>query len=285
MNEEKQAKQYFPNEELPIGLWRVENQPPTENHSHSFIEIVVVEEGRGCHLFDGLEVPSRAGDVFVVHEGCSHAWKETQGLSVLNIMLTDLKAIPQFAELRHHRGFGPLFLYEPNLRPQQKGRAFLHLQREQLGEVVQISRRLDHALHQGEHPYTMIANTLLMSLVSLLCESYLAAPRKAQQSLLRVGDAIKKLEEGWQAPPGNEELAADMHVSPATFYRLFRQATGTTPADYLNRLRVEKACELLRETDKSITEIAFQVGFGDSNYFSRAFRKIRGQSPRQCRQG
>ena len=59
----------------------------------------------------------------------------------------------------------------------------------------------------------------------------------------------------------------------------FRQELGMTPIAYLNRYRVTQAKRLLKETDKTITEIALDVGFSDSGYFSRVFRKEVGMSP------
>jgi AraC-type DNA-binding domain-containing proteins len=63
----------------------------------------------------------------------------------------------------------------------------------------------------------------------------------------------------------------------------FRQELGTTPVEYLNRYRVLQARRLLVESDKSITNIALEVGFSSSSYFSRVFRKEVGLSPEAYR--
>ena len=65
--------------------------------------------------------------------------------------------------------------------------------------------------------------------------------------------------------------------------RVFQSATGTAPLAWLIEQRVTRACAMLRHTDKRITEIAFEVGFNDSNYFTRQFRKATGFSPRDYR--
>lgn len=276
-------KAYFPNPDLPIGLWCLDVQAPRDAHSHAFTEIAIIQAGRGVHSFEKTLVPARAGDVFVIHAGCAHAWAETEDLTVANLMITELEAIPELVELRVHPAFDALFVHEPNLRHQQKGGGFLHLEPGELTEVAQMTRRLDRALHQTEKPYPLIARTLLVNLVSLFCEAYLVSPRKRQQAVLRVGRAVRHLETNWRSPPDHEELAAIMHVSVATFYRLFRRATGCTPANYLNRVRVAEACKLLAGSDESITEVAQAVGFADSNYFSRIFRQVHGMSPRAYR--
>jgi AraC-like DNA-binding protein len=74
-------------------------------------------------------------------------------------------------------------------------------------------------------------------------------------------------------------LARVAHVSPAHFSRQFRATFGETPHRYLQRRRVERAMELLRETDRPVTEICFDVGFNSLGTFSRTFRGIVGESP------
>src|ERR1700741_4044048 len=74
-------------------------------------------------------------------------------------------------------------------------------------------------------------------------------------------------------------VAAVGHVSPAYFIRSFRAVFGETPHRYLQRRRVERSMFLLRESDRSITDICFDVGFNSLGTFSRTFREIVGQSP------
>jgi AraC-like DNA-binding protein len=198
-------------------------------------------------------------------------------------MVCQMQAIPRLAEVRAHPGFDAVFVYEPNLRAQQKGRAILKLTPSQLAEAVQLSRKLEEALPRLQSPYPLMATTCFLSLVFLLCEAYVSRPGKAQQSLLRVGEAIRYLEENWKEQPDYEQLASVMHVSVATFYRLFKQATGCTPATYLNRVRVAEACKQLGSTDDTIAAVTRAVGFEDSNYFSRVFQKYEGMSPRAYR--
>lgn len=78
-------------------------------------------------------------------------------------------------------------------------------------------------------------------------------------------------------------LAAVSGVSPAHFAREFRTAFGLPPHRYLLTRRIERACALLRDTDLSITEIAFQTGWGSLGTFGRTFRDITGESPSENR--
>jgi AraC-like DNA-binding protein len=74
-------------------------------------------------------------------------------------------------------------------------------------------------------------------------------------------------------------LAREAHASPAHFARSFKRAFGETPHKYLVRRRIERAKELLRGTDLSVTEISLEVGFQSLGSFGAAFRELVGESP------
>lgn len=78
------------------------------------------------------------------------------------------------------------------------------------------------------------------------------------------------------------EYYADFcHLSASRFYRIFKAGVGLTPTEYINRLRINQAKELLANTDMSVSEIAEAVGFTDQNYFGRVFKKLTGTSPKK----
>jgi AraC family transcriptional regulator, melibiose operon regulatory protein len=80
-------------------------------------------------------------------------------------------------------------------------------------------------------------------------------------------------------PPSMSEVARAVGCSRARLFRIFRQTAGMTPNDYLQRLRVSRAGELLANTSRPVTEIAIACGFSSSQYFSNVFRKHLGQTP------
>ena len=69
------------------------------------------------------------------------------------------------------------------------------------------------------------------------------------------------------------------------FSSIFKQETGTTFVEYLTKVRIDKACELLRCTNSRTAEIGEQVGYSDPHYFSATFKKVMGQSPKDYRAG
>jgi transcriptional regulator GlxA family with amidase domain len=102
------------------------------------------------------------------------------------------------------------------------------------------------------------------------------ATEERNRRLLRARDAMDR---SFAEPLDVERLATIAEVSPAHFSRTFRSAFGETPHRYLQRRRVERAMFLLRATDRSVTDVCFDVGFGSLGTFSRTFSAIVGVPP------
>ena len=103
-----------------------------------------------------------------------------------------------------------------------------------------------------------------------------SAAEESNRRLLRARDAMDRQ---YAEPLDVPTLARIAYVSEAHFIRTFRAVFGETPHHYLQRRRVERSMFLLRETDRSITDICLDVGFTSLGTFSRVFRDIVGEPP------
>ena len=108
------------------------------------------------------------------------------------------------------------------------------------------------------------------------------AVEEQNRRLLRARDAMDR---NYAEPLDVPALARIACVSEAHFIRTFRATFGETPHRYLQRRRVERSMFLLRETDRSVTDICLDVGFTSLGTFSRTFREIVGVSPVAYRRG
>jgi AraC-like DNA-binding protein len=100
--------------------------------------------------------------------------------------------------------------------------------------------------------------------------------------LLRARDAMDR---AYAEPLDVRAVAAVAHISEAHFIRSFRAVFGETPHRYLQRRRVERSMFLLRETDRSVTDVCLDIGFSSLGTFSRTFREIVGETPSAYRLG
>jgi transcriptional regulator GlxA family with amidase domain len=107
--------------------------------------------------------------------------------------------------------------------------------------------------------------------------------RESEQTNRRLLRARDAMDRAYTEPLNIPALARIALVSDAHFIRTFKDTFGETPHRYLQRRRVERAMNLLRETDRSVTDICMSVGFTSLGTFSRTFREIVGTSPSDYR--
>ena len=107
--------------------------------------------------------------------------------------------------------------------------------------------------------------------------------KKTPHSHRIINKARIYLESNFQYQLMVEDVAREMSVSTSHFKKIFKRDLGYTFSNYLNMLRIQKAKELLLKSKMSITEIAYNIGYNDSNYFSTVFKNIEGVSPREYR--
>jgi AraC family transcriptional regulator len=100
----------------------------------------------------------------------------------------------------------------------------------------------------------------------------------------RAVEAALRIDERSHQPMDLESIAKDACLSPFHFLRLFSGVLGVTPHQYLVRSRLRHASRLLADPSRSISDIAFDVGFGDLSNFVRTFHRAAGMSPRRFRQ-
>lgn len=116
-------------------------------------------------------------------------------------------------------------------------------------------------------------------LCSLIREAQIANPSPSHSdSIARIKNFLA---EHYTESYRTEELAAMAEMSTSYFRALFKQQTGETALQFHNRLKITKACDLLRSGTCNVTEAAYAMGFGDVYYFSRLFKKTTGRSPSQ----
>lgn len=158
-----------------------------------------------------------------------------------------------------------------------------------LGDDPQIAAVFEDMLDLMEHghaPFQMLhVSRMLAYLISLMIlrarENWRAAPDAKQ----KVAYCINYMKQHLDKPLRLVTMANLAGYTPSYFNVLFRHETGFTCMDYLMQLRIQQACEWLRETHWPVKTIAAKLGYEDPLYFSRVFRAVKKISPRQFRGG
>jgi AraC-like DNA-binding protein len=103
------------------------------------------------------------------------------------------------------------------------------------------------------------------------------------ESLAQVNAVVSYISEHCNEPLAMADVCARFRMTESRFSRFFRRATGNTFTDFVNRMRVTKACQLLMETDRYVTTICYEVGFNNVANFNRRFLEIKGMTPTDFR--
>lgn len=100
---------------------------------------------------------------------------------------------------------------------------------------------------------------------------------------IRLQDALDYISENFKKKISIQECADIIHMSKSNFTKIFNSSMGVNFKTYINSLRIEESCRLLKNTDDTIVDIAFNTGFESPSYFSEVFRERIGISPREYR--
>jgi len=238
-----------------------------------------VRHGRGVHVLEGEEYLVAAGVVFVVRTNDVHGYRDMAGLDLVNVVFDPERFLAPDSDLQHLPGYHALFHLEPIFRREHAFQSRLHLGKEQLRYVYDCIEPMADEYAAGRPGYRALVRAHFTLLVGYLARQYAVQPNEESRSLLGFSQVVSYIEGNYQRPVALEALADVAGVSKNTLLRTFRRCYGVSPIDYLIRHRLKRARDLLDRRDLSITDVAFQVGFMDSNYFSRQFRRVYGKPP------
>ena len=264
--------------DFPIELYYVDPSHPRYEmpfHWHMEHELILVLQGVLRLSVEGEAFELAPGDCMLIADGAIHGG--TPEGCIYECLVFDLE---RFLAGTTTCGQRAALLTEGDARLEGKFPAGT--------QAAAIVSQLFQAMETERPGYELTTMGLLWQLWGeLLGQRLLGAAEPGPPRDIRRAQAVKnvlrRIRSSYGQPLTLEDLAAEAALEPKYFCRVFRQITGRTPINYLNYYRVECAAELLCTTQGSITDIALECGFGDVIYFSRMFRRYKGQTPGQYR--
>jgi len=131
--------------------------------------------------------------------------------------------------------------------------------------------------------FILLLSALAKSMTYRLLSSAPMQSFEDDASLMQIDSVISHIMENYSTPLSSDMLAAKLNMSPTKFSRFFRKATGNGFTDFVNHIRINKACQLLMDTNLYITTICYDVGFNNVANFNRRFLEIKGATPKEFR--
>lgn len=287
MSKQKQTITEFRSYQLPIEFpvllltgnqWRISDRPSENLHFHNCLEIGFCHEGSGVLVVQNKKLTFSAGDITCIARNIPHTTYSDPGTaSKWSYLFTD----PQ--ELLEH--------FTPGITT-QLSELYKTLS---AANIVPAScaqnaafyfEAISKGIQEKKGHYQIKAKADFLALFFALSEQFphVDAPRDNNViSAFNILPALEFIKKNYMNSFSMDTLADLCGLSPTHFRRIFNLAMGSSPLEYLNSVRINKACYLLRSTDNSILSISEDVGFHSISSFNRYFDRMVGMSPREYR--
>lgn len=265
MNPQTFQEQSIPLEKYPLRFHianKNSNYPITYPlHWHEHMELLYFPDGNCKVKCNGEMLNANKGDLIVINCNELHSTIREENSSLYCIRIS-----PSF--------FIDVDFKNIILKSHIKNDSFLQKQFEEIAKE-QTEKRKGYDMQTKAYTYLIICHLLRYYQIEKNDE---INKRKRQ---VKINTILQYISIHYQKKLNTAFLANEFFLSEYYFCHFFKNQTGLSPITYINKFRVEKAALFLKDSHYSITEIALKVGFEDSNYFSKIFKKYMGKTPRE----
>lgn len=256
-------------------------------HSHEYMEMTLITHGNGWHRVAGQEHLTTPGDVIIVPPGVVHSFFRSRNQTHRNFHFDPAILQELRKEAPDMEALSVLFpdLERPNNKKALKYKMTrLRLTPKELAVAEQMMSEMDEEQGGSQSGKMTAMRLILRRLFLFISRVYVkrATPVPPEDSGLV--KSLDYMNDHLLRPMTLQQLAKVAGHSVSHYRRLFKTAFGESPINYLIRLRIRKACQMLERERMPVAEVSARCGFTDNNYFSRQFNQVMGQSPRRYRE-
>lgn len=229
--------------------------------AHPTLELAWVESGEIRYRIDSREHVVGPGEVMVVPRGVEHATGFAVP-AVAGALALDSEMVAELADTLGKRAL-----------PREPAKVPAADRLVAIGKLVRLE------VSSKESGYLTAVDALTEAMTIQMLRGMERASNVVGHRDARVRAVLELIHGSYAEPIGIDDLARAAGTSRFHMSRIFREATGQPPYQYLLRVRVERAAELLRGGRRTVTDVAISVGFPDLGRFARTFRTVMGVSP------
>jgi AraC-like DNA-binding protein len=253
-------------------------------HQHPEWQLTLIKKGKGNLMVGDYLGRFEPGDMFLFSANIPHVFRSdseyfdfsTDKYSLGFSLYFDFQALGEsLLELEEFSGL---------LQWQQHIKGCYRIVRETKSKILETLN--DIAEKEGLNKILAALNTLnyLQKRENLLLLNKLI-PHKdyTETEGKRMGKVMSYILSESRHTISLQEVADIANLSKEAFCRFFKERTGKTFTEFLSQVRIHQACQLLQDSDMSISQIAFQCGFQNLSYFNRTFKKYQGETPKDNR--
>jgi AraC-like DNA-binding protein len=248
-------------------------------HMHDSYELTLIQRGSGQRIVGSHIEAFGPGDMVLLGPGLPHVWKNSRREQQSRVRAITLKLATQHPLLR--------LLELPEMEPLQQ-----ILQASMQGLLIMDTLRDTLAAQlealSNQPVYRQLNGIIdILASISESCETRTLLPREASDYLPRESVSTRKvidhIFDHYPQALDAASLAEVAGVHPASLGRLFKRTTGFTTTEFINQVRINRACQLLHKTDMPVLEISLHCGYENLSWFNRVFKQLRDCTPRAYR--
>ena len=273
---------------LPVRVQHTEIAKPIEPHDHAFYEVCYVEAGEVRHRTAHQTATLGAGDLIVIPLGGVHAFSHSKGCRVVNLyyladwLLSELRALWEHPTLLRTFFAAHLFQATSFRKP-----CVVRLPEQIAQRISMYMADLEEEENQPT-PSQFYLKTTVLKLMLEASRTIAATENGAPPIAHRpeVARAVMAIEEALARPKAafsSTAIARQVGLSGDHLTRLFRADLGLTVIGYYQRRRIQTSARFLLDAERTIADVAYDLGYCDVPHFHRAFTRVMGLPPKRYR--
>jgi len=273
-----QINYFGDSERLVISSWL---QQDVESHAHNFFELVYVTGGTAIHILSGEKSLLATGDYFIVDYGSVHSYSESRDFQIINCLF-----LPEIIDdtLYGCRSFDTLIqnclirYYSPSIQHTPVNRIF----HDDDGRILALLVGMQDEYREKKAGFNEVFRCRLIEILVLTLRRIIPASKRWPKSTA-VLSIVQYVDRNYSKSLTLSSFCEEYHYNLQYMSRKFKQETGFTFREYLQKVRIEKSCSLLAGSDMWIQDIAQAVGYDDIKFFCQIFKKLLNMPPREYR--
>jgi len=261
------------------------HQDDVRMHDHQFFELAYITGGSAEHNLNGETGRVQKGDYFIIDYGSLHCYQNSCDCTLINCLFLPELVDETLAECRVFDELLRVCLirYYKHYYGQTPVNRIFH---DEDGRILALVLQMQAEYEQKDMGYAEILRNklleiLILTMRKIMKEQIQEYSKRAESTAVQ--DAIRYLKKHYRDKAVISRYCEEAHYSPQYISRRFKQETGLTALQYLQKLRIEKCCELLRGSNLTIQEIAHETGYDDMKFFHKIFRRMLHMSPGEYR--
>lgn len=260
--------------------------PFLTEHTHGFVELVCITRGCGIHTIDGHTVRTRRGDIFLIDYGVKHNFHPlSEPFEWINCIFRPELLCDVFSTQESAASLLYYIFYHNKLSDPNAVTLNINL-RSDNEDVSSMFEDMLREYNDKKHGYEDILEHYLMIILTKIARRIFSETENRGDMSISgdiIGDVINRLNRSEPGSVSAKQLADSYFLSQSSFSTKFKEKVGMSFLEYVTRLRINRACELLLTTELQIGEIQSCTGYQDAKAFYRAFRRCTGMTPTKYR--